>query len=338
MNFQRLSPLVVSVLGMNPGKHTLAGTNTYLIGTGPKRILLDTGEGKKEYTQNLVEALKANNITGIQEILVTHWHHDHVGGISSILSLFPDQTIPVSKLTKIPDSIRKTPVPCTVEDVEYNEIKDSMVFTTPGATLQAVYTPGHTDDHVSFFLQEENSIFSGDCILGVGTTIFTDLYLYMKSLETLKGFNPERIYPGHGPIIDDGAKRIETYISHRNKRENQIVEALQTFQPNSASCMDIVLSVYTEISKTLHTSAAGNVLHHLRKLQAEDRVELVTPEQKIEGQSTASHKPSTEDAETKDQAPTEKMITEWQWRLIQSSNPDCDHDVANSNSESGSRL
>ena len=78
----RLSPRVVRVLGGNPGAFTLQGTNAYLIGTGHRRWLLDTGEGRPAFAANLRSAMEREGVTELEGILLTHWHRDHVGGVA----------------------------------------------------------------------------------------------------------------------------------------------------------------------------------------------------------------------------------------------------------------
>ena len=84
-NVDRWSDRVVVALGQNPSAFTGPGTNTYLVGTGPRRILLDTGQGVPEYLPILDEALETAGCGGIQEIVLTHGHPDHIGGAAQIL-------------------------------------------------------------------------------------------------------------------------------------------------------------------------------------------------------------------------------------------------------------
>ncbi|KAI7142923.1 hypothetical protein KC352_g29249, partial [Hortaea werneckii] len=79
---QRLSPRVLRLLGDNPSKFTLQGSNTYLVGSGPRRFLIDTGEGgRKAWTEALEKVLREEGVRAIEGVLLTHWHPDHVGGV-----------------------------------------------------------------------------------------------------------------------------------------------------------------------------------------------------------------------------------------------------------------
>ena len=48
------------------------------------------------------------------------------------------------------------------------------------------------------------------------------MYDYMKSLEKLLELGATKVYPGHGPVIEDGRTKIAEYIAHRNNREKQV--------------------------------------------------------------------------------------------------------------------
>ena len=220
---QHHSSLVTCILGLNPGSYTLNGTNTYLVGSGEERILIDTGEGRKEYVQLLKTVMEQVGCKKIKLIIITHWHYDHIGGVPSILESI-DDSIPVYKY--LPDFEEgnqgmKGPYEfISKEDI--CPIENQQIFECEGATLKAFFTPGHANDHVCLWLEEENSLFSGDNVLGTGTGVFRELTPYINSLSQMKLLKPKALYPGHGPMIADGVAKLDEYISHRQKRIEQV--------------------------------------------------------------------------------------------------------------------
>ncbi|KAJ9585142.1 hypothetical protein L9F63_003061, partial [Diploptera punctata] len=260
-----VSSRVLRVLGCNPGPMTLQGTNTYIIGTGPRRILLDTGDSDvPQYTKNLDKVLKNEKID-LEHIIITHWHHDHIGGVHNVMDRVKnDCSVWKFKRTDIPDE----PLP---SNIPLNYLKDGDEISTKGATLRVIHTPGHTTDHICLTLLEENVLFSGDCILGEGTAVFEDLYDYMKSLKKILNLNPTNIFPGHGPVVEDPVNKIKYYIEHRNKREQQILDVLKK-EGRKMTEMDLVKIIYIETPEHLYGAAALNVNHHLTKLLKENKI------------------------------------------------------------------
>jgi glyoxylase-like metal-dependent hydrolase (beta-lactamase superfamily II) len=258
------SDRVVVALGQNPGPFTGPGTNSYLIGTGPERLLLDPGQGVPGYLPVLERALELASCR-IQAIVLTHGHPDHIGGVPSVLERHG--ALEVSK--------RPWPGVDERHDVRLSPIDDGSVVRTEGATLRAVHTPGHAPDHLCFMLEEESALFSGDNVLGVGTTVIPldtgDLGEYLRSLERLLEEAPERIYPAHGPVIPDGCAKLREYLAHRQERERQIVSALQSDGVESIPA--VVAIVYAAYPKQLHAAAGQSVASHLVKLEREGRVQ-----------------------------------------------------------------
>lgn len=173
-------------------------------------------------------------------------------------------------------------------------LADGQEIVADGAKVKVVHTPGHTTDHCILFMNETEAVFSGDCILGEGTAVFEDLYEYMKSLEQILSIKPTVIYPGHGNIIkvsdlgllrcltrkrnlivfrsQDPVPKIQYYIDHRNKREQQIMAVFSSHPDTWQSDMDLVEIIYAETPRNLWPAAASNVNQHLSKLKREKRI------------------------------------------------------------------
>jgi ribonuclease/clavin/mitogillin len=254
-----LSPRVTVVLGQNPGLFTGPGTNTYLVGTGPRPVLLDTGQGADAYLPLLERAMRdVRPAEGLSAIVLTHAHPDHVGGARRLRERFPGTPI-----LKMPHPTEDPP------DLSITPLADGGIVAAEGATLRAVFTPGHAADHLCFFLEEERALFTGDVVLGAGTTVIPDdgdLGAYLASLRRLLELDAAVIYPAHGPAIREPRERIEQYLAHRALRERQILECLAA---GAGEVGAIVARLYTDVPAALHFAAAMSVRAHLRKLEAE---------------------------------------------------------------------
>ena len=283
-----LSSRVTVMLGQNPSLFTGPGTNTYLVGTGPKRLLLDTGSGHDEYMPVLEEALAKVGCREIEGIVLTHAHPDHIGGVRQVRAHFG--TIPVYKLPwptesgisgpGSPGAMEALAHPDDLADGPLETLGHGDVVETEGAHLRALFTPGHSPDHLCFLLEEEQNLFSGDNVLGIGTTVIPaesgSLADYMESLECILAEDPGAIYPAHGPRIQNGRAKIEEYLEHRREREAQVLAALAAGDRDAKS---MVQRIYVGYPERLHAPAAQSVTSHLKKLERDGRVRSIQSDQ-----------------------------------------------------------
>ncbi|KAK5996426.1 Lactamase-like protein adaB [Cladobotryum mycophilum] len=216
----QLTDRVIRILGDNPGSYRLQGTNTYLVGTGRERILIDSGEGKQLWIERIVSHLEKEGLE-LAYVLLTHWHRDHTGGLADLLAYKPELGPRVYKHTPGPDQ---------------HAIHDGQVFQVPGATVRSVFTPGHTIDHMCFLLEEENALFTGDNVLGHGYSVEHDLFAYMASLDKMRGLGCIIGYPGHGKEIADLSAKVDDYIRQREGREKQVWRALVAERKKKRNC------------------------------------------------------------------------------------------------------
>ena len=220
----------------------MQGTNVFIIGLGEAKILVDTGQGVSRFIEELVLTVKR-----IQCVIVTHKHQDHVGGIPDLLSAYGN--VPVYKYLHESDD-------------NFLPLTEGQKFFTEGCSLTILHTPGHTTDSICIYLAEEQAIFTGDLILGTGSTVLSDYSEYLQSMSKLLQLTPLILYPGHGqPRVS--AEKITFDLNHRQNRQTQILEILV----KNMSLAEITEKVYGNIDNSLLPAAQQNTLLYLKHLQ-----------------------------------------------------------------------
>jgi glyoxylase-like metal-dependent hydrolase (beta-lactamase superfamily II) len=241
---------IETILAPNPGPFTLDGTRSYLLdGT----TVIDPGPDIASH----VEAILAAAPT-LRTILITHRHADHSpAAVPLKLRCGASVYAPANTLG---------------DGIVDQRLHGGERLDFSGMAVEVIATPGHTNEHVCF-LTEDGDLFTGDTILGAGTTaIFPpdgNMADYLRSLRLLRSRNPRRIYPAHGPTRDDAVALIDEYIAHRLEREAQIVEALQA---RAATIPELRRTIYPTLDPRLEWAAEVQLLAHLIKLVGEGRV------------------------------------------------------------------
>ena len=240
-------------------------TSIYLVGPkGGQSLTIDSGEAIERYQWFLKGYLAAVEQEEIGVAAITHHHIDHSGNLKWAKdSLGADVAIPGNGRRLL-----KGRIPAKVDKLEDGDTID----LGSGVRVQVLSTPGHSVDSLCYYLEEEGVLFTGDTLLGSSTTTVWDLGEYRRSLERLLELpNLKVICPGHGKIVHDPRERLQMYVSHRNQREQQILDVLKTGE--ALSSWDIMLKVYgDEIDTRLRRAADGNVQSHLVQLAEEGRI------------------------------------------------------------------
>jgi glyoxylase-like metal-dependent hydrolase (beta-lactamase superfamily II) len=246
--------LIQRVLAPNPGPMTLTGTNTYLVSDGSGNVAV-IDPGPDEPVTHLEAIVNASQRLGtITTVLVTHRHGDHLPA-----------AIPLCQRTGA-ELVGHADLPGV-----QRPMKDGQVCF---GALEVLETPGHTRESLSFWDPAEGALFTGDLVVGTGTVILDDqpgaLSQYLASLERLLALQPRRIYPGHGPLVEDAAGKLREYIGHRRQRVQQVVDALGLRGPSSVD--ELVATIYTDLAPNLTSAAARNVRANLELLADEGKV------------------------------------------------------------------
>lgn len=164
----------------------------------------------------IFEKAKAENWS-IKQILLTHSHFDHVGGLAEIkelsnapISLHPE-AIPLLENAVLAGNMWQIPIP-KPPPVD-RMLNDGDKIKLGNLELEVLFTPGHAPGHVCFYLESETVLFDGDVLFrqSIGRTDLPggDYALLMDSIQGRLLVLPDEtiVLSGHGPATTIGQER-----------------------------------------------------------------------------------------------------------------------------------
>lgn len=264
---------------------TFPTSNVWVLHDGNEAVMIDAGfgddrafEARRDYLQRELGHLN------FKHILITHHHFDHSSGGRKLRDAFRadvaihpiDEVLlhtPADNNEDLPDDAQiserarvwreealATPVDLTLADGES--------VRAGGLTVRAVHTPGHTAGHNCYFVEELGILFTGDNVLGVGSSAIAppphgDMEQYLQSLLRMDELNASLFAPGHGPVVTATHDKIRELIDHRATRDRQIIALIER---GYTSDRQIRRALYPELQKELRRAARGQIRSHLARL------------------------------------------------------------------------
>lgn len=276
----QVSPLLRRIIANNPGPFTFTGTGTYIIGAGQVAVV-DPGPMDEAHLAALMQALDGETVS---HILITHTHRDHSPLAARLKELTGAKTYAYGPHGSGPGASARASGDIRLDasgDTDFEpdvEVAHGDVIEGDGWRAECVFTPGHTSNHMSFALPQENALLSGDHVMAWSTSVIAppdgNMETYMASLELLLGRTETRYWPTHGPPVEKPGRFVRAFVTHRRMREAAIMQQLKE---GIETIPEIVKRIYAEVPEGLHPAAGMSVLAHMEHLIAQGKVESEGP-------------------------------------------------------------
>ena len=198
---------------INPDAYS--DSNIYLV-IGSRTALIDTGTGN-ESKKNISRIKSMLNGRGLDMVILTHFHFDHIGGLSDITDEFGSEAFAGAgdapyimsgdSAYILSEAFGRKTVPA-----EVTELMEGDTIDLGEHRLRVINTPGHTCGGICLYDEITHSLFSGDTVFGdgIGRTDFPSgsTKELAMSLKKLSEIDVKTLYPGHMGIVSDGNRSI----------------------------------------------------------------------------------------------------------------------------------
>jgi glyoxylase-like metal-dependent hydrolase (beta-lactamase superfamily II) len=268
-----VAPKVVRITAPNAGPYTFTGTNTFLIGDGPV-FVLDPGPDDVSHLDALLASIGGRRV---EAILLTHTHRDHTALVGR-LKAATGAPLWFGGRHRLSRARRLFEVNPVGADSDWQLVPDRVLaegdrIATAGVTLEVVATPGHCANHLAFGLADTPWLFTGDHIMGWNSTLVPvpdgSMADYLRSLGKIIGLAYQHYLPAHGGAIADGPAQARALLAHRELRNAQIIEAVET---GAATLGELQRRIYPKLALALQAAARMTLNAHVEYLADRGRI------------------------------------------------------------------
>ena len=246
-------------------------TSAFLVGQDPA-YLIDPGPTDADQQRRLFTLLGARIAAGarLAAVVLTHHHPDHVGAAAAVAGKYG---VPILAHPWTARALAgRIVVDRTIEDGGALDLG-----TAPHGRpwrLEALHTPGHAPGHLCFYEATYRLLFIGDMASTMSSVVITppegDITEYLESVHRLSALPSRLLLPAHGSVSARPGAVLDECISHRRKREEQLVQALAA---GPRRVPDLAEEMYRGTPAAVMPYAEKQVLAGLLKLQCEGRAE-----------------------------------------------------------------
>ncbi|RYE10570.1 MAG: MBL fold metallo-hydrolase [Hyphomicrobiales bacterium] len=264
---------VVRVTAPNAGPFTFTGTNSFIIG-GERVAVLDPGPDDAGHRAALLAAIGGRPV---EAIILTHTHKDHSAGVKALQAATgaPLWFAGPHRLSRPP---RLFEINALARDCDWGLTPDRTFFdgesfAVGGVGLEAIATPGHCANHMAYGLTGTSWLLSGDHIMGWNSTLVAvpdgSMADYLASLRKVIALPYASYLPAHGGSIPDGPAYARALLAHRELRNRQVVDAVQS---GARSVDDLLARIYPTLAARLKFAAALTLRAHIEYLAAQGSI------------------------------------------------------------------